>query len=248
MHVWICLCKHVGTRMCICVHMHVEDHSWCQIFLDYSLPDILKHWTQNLPIFLTQLATLPWCCLHLPTAGITGRLQHLAFIWVQVWGIQTWSSHLCIWHCICHLSSTPVYWSILTCWWHIDQNTTVHWVVLVCWKQLYIITSLCVHSRSRSEQPWLPWNSSGRIYTERHVSEGHPGWTADHSASTLFYPGQQKYPRSVGPVKSMGVLVRQLTRSWRLGKLINLFPKCIFFNSLFLKTVLKVFGFFLPKC
>lgn len=84
MHVWICLCKHVGTRMYICVHMHVEDHGWCQIFLDYSLPDILKHW--NLPIFLTQLATLPWCCLHLPTAGITGRLQHLAFIWVQVWG------------------------------------------------------------------------------------------------------------------------------------------------------------------
>lgn len=60
MHVWICLCKHVGTRVCICVHMHIEDHGWCQIFLDYSLPDILKHWTQNLPIFLTQLATLPW--------------------------------------------------------------------------------------------------------------------------------------------------------------------------------------------
>lgn len=60
MHVWICLCKHVGTRMCICVHMHVEDHGWCQIFLNYSLPDTLKHWTQNLPIFLTQLATSPW--------------------------------------------------------------------------------------------------------------------------------------------------------------------------------------------
>lgn len=85
------------------------------------------------------------CYLHLPTAGITGRLPHLTFIWVQVWGIQTWPSHLCIEHCVYHLSSPPVNWSILTCWWHIDQNTTVHWVVLVCWKQSYINTSLYVH-------------------------------------------------------------------------------------------------------
>lgn len=80
MHVWICLCKCVGTRMCMCVHMHVEDHSWCQIFLDYSLPDILKHWTQNLPVFLTQLASLPWGCA-VSTSQLVG-LQVGCNIWL----------------------------------------------------------------------------------------------------------------------------------------------------------------------
>lgn len=80
MHVWICLCKRVGTRMCMCVHMHVEDHGWCQIFFDYSLPDILKQWTQNLPIFLIQLATLPWA-YAVSTSQLLG-LQAGCHIWL----------------------------------------------------------------------------------------------------------------------------------------------------------------------